>query len=120
MHEHAHLLAHGRRHVLLAVTQAHGQDAAEEIQVLASVGVPEPRALAAHERNRLLVVVRGRERELPVLLANLLGIHSANVPRLRKRPRPGRPRNLPPCTISSPRDSTAAGAPTTLRPSYGL
>src|SRR5205814_1482004 len=60
-------------HLLVAVAERDGEDPAEEVEVLLAGGVVEVAALAARERERLLVVVDGRgEQELLVELADLV------------------------------------------------
>ena len=54
------------------------------------------------------------------VLERRLHVWRIGLPRLMKRPRPLRPRNLSFSTITSPRDITTTGLPFTLRPSYGL
>src|SRR5262249_27258710 len=113
----AHLLAYGGGDLRVAVAQAHGEDAAEEIEILMAIRVPDAGAGAAHERGRPLGIGVGGKRGGGMLFAGFGGVHSENVPRLRKRPRPGRARSWPLSTMTSPRESTWLGAPTTLRPS---
>ena len=57
--------------LVVGVADGDGQDAAEEVEVLVAVGVPDPQALALRQDDRLLVVLdRRREEELLVLLAD--------------------------------------------------
>jgi hypothetical protein len=55
--EAVHLLVHARVHALVAVADADGDDAAEEIQVAVAVGVPHVLVLGAIDDERLRVVV---------------------------------------------------------------
>ena len=54
-------------HARLAVAEADGDDAAEEVEVLLAVGIEQPLTLAANERQRLLVVAREPVEILAVL-----------------------------------------------------
>ena len=51
------LLMYRLIYFLVAVTDAHGEDAAEEIQVLVAVGVPNELVLCAGQHQRIFVVV---------------------------------------------------------------
>ena len=54
-------------HVVVAVTDADGDDAAEEIQILISIGVPHVLILGVGDHQRFLVVVEdGGEEMVPV------------------------------------------------------
>src|SRR6185503_8074165 len=64
-------LLHRGEHARLAVAEAHGHDAAEEVEVLAAVRAEEPLALALHEGQRLLVVGAEAVEELLVPLVDL-------------------------------------------------
>ena len=52
MHQPADLLADRPHHARVAVAEAGDRDAAQEVEVLVAVGVPQQRALAAHELHR--------------------------------------------------------------------
>ena len=49
MDQPARLLAHRRDHARMAVAEVRDRDPAEEVEVLVALGVPQARALAAHE-----------------------------------------------------------------------
>ena len=76
MHEPARLLADRLDHVRVAVPELHDRDAGEEVEVLVALGVPEARALAAHELDRVARVGRHRGVALELLESRRLSGHT--------------------------------------------
>src|SRR5262249_34000497 len=67
MHQPPDLPAHGFDHPRVAVTEVGHRDPAEEIEVLAALGVPHPRSLSAHELDRETRVRADHARTLQLL-----------------------------------------------------
>src|SRR5436309_4119002 len=98
--------------LVVAVTHRDGEDATEEVQVLAAVEVADPHAFPLGEHDRLLVVVRHRrEQELLVLSPNVGGadrgrgcrdlrVHCATHSSPNRCGRPGSRRG--PCRLAGP------------------
>jgi hypothetical protein len=62
-----HLRVNRLVHLFVAVTDAHGQDAAEEVQVLVAVGIPDELVFGSGQHQRLAEVVENsREQTLLV------------------------------------------------------
>ena len=53
MHQAPGLLAHRLDHARVAVAELRHRDAGQEVEVLVALVVPQPRALAAHELDRV-------------------------------------------------------------------
>ena len=73
-----------------------------------ATGIGSTAPCTAHSKMRVLL----RERD------DLVAGHRAL--RFKKDPAPDRPVNVPPSTITRPRETTVSVAPVTSRPSYGL
>ncbi len=56
MHEAARLLSHRLHHGRVAVAQLDHRDSGEKIEVLVALGIPQARALPAHELDRVAQV----------------------------------------------------------------
>ena len=80
MLEPIHLLVYRPVHLLIAVTDAHRQDAAEEIQILVAVGIPNVLVFRSGQHKRLAEVVENRREQAFLVGQNdfLLG-HTAII-----------------------------------------
>ena len=65
-----HLRVHRRVHPVVAVADADRQNAAEEIQVLVAVGVPDELILGAREHQRFAIVVEHRRKQAFLIRQN--------------------------------------------------